>query len=309
MPVATRITRHPYGVCEVSDVFGQVIAPGFFSSSPVQVALLVGASVAIASGVVGTFTVIRGQSFAGHALSDIGTAGGSASFLLGVPALYGFIAANVAAAVGMEAIGIRRPRGRDLATGIVLGFALGLAALFLYWDSTQTANSGSTVNVLFGSIFTIDTATVPAILALSVGAVIASLVLYRPLLLTAIGPDVAAARGVRVRLIGACYLVILAVAVSLSAITIGAILSTALLIGPAATALRLTARPAVCLVLASGIGVLATAAGILLSYDTAAWSASGRGWPVSFCIVLIILGLYLCSGLWAPIQARWARRR
>ena len=100
--------------------------PGFFSSEPVQVALVVGAITAVVSGIVGVFTVIRGQSFAGHALSDIGTAGGSAAFLVGASTLYGFVAFNVVAAAVMELIGIRKPRGRDLATGIVLGASLGL---------------------------------------------------------------------------------------------------------------------------------------------------------------------------------------
>jgi len=107
-----------------------LIEPGFFSNTPVQTALLVGGVVAVVSGIVGTFTVMRGQSFAGHSLADIGTAGGSASFLLGISPLFGFVAMNLMAAGVMEWIGIRRPRGRDLATGIVLGAALGLAALF-----------------------------------------------------------------------------------------------------------------------------------------------------------------------------------
>ena len=94
-----------------------------------------GAIVAVVSGIVGVFTVIRGQSFAGHALADIGTAGGSAAFLVGASTLYGFVAFNVVAAGVMELIGIRKPRGRDLATGIVLGASLGLAALFLYEDT------------------------------------------------------------------------------------------------------------------------------------------------------------------------------
>ena len=116
----------------VAASWSPLFEPGFFSSEPVQVALVVGAIAAVVSGIVGVFTVIRGQSFAGHALSDIGTAGGSAAFLVGASTLYGFVAFNVVAAGVMELIGIRKPRGRDLATGIVLGASLGLAALFLY---------------------------------------------------------------------------------------------------------------------------------------------------------------------------------
>ena len=126
----------------VAGVGSAVIEPGFFSSAPVQVALVIGAIAAIVSGVVGIFTVVRGQSFAGHSLADIGTAGGSAAFLVGVNPLYGFVAMNLVAGGVMELIGIRRPRGRDVATGIVLGAALGLAALFLYFDTTSTTRPG-----------------------------------------------------------------------------------------------------------------------------------------------------------------------
>jgi zinc/manganese transport system permease protein len=282
-----------------------VFEPGFFSSGPVHVALAVGGIVAVVSGIVGVFTVVRGQSFAGHALSDIGTAGGSAAFLVGVPTLYGFVSFNVLAAGLMELIGIRKPRGRDLATGIVLGASLGLAALFLYEDTIHTSTTGATVNVLFGSIFTIDTSTVPIIAALGVASTALVAVLYRPLLLSSVSYDLAAARGVPVRLVGAGYLLALALAVSLSAVTIGAILSTALLIGPAAVALRVTSRAGLAIATAAGVGVLACWSGTLIAYDSANWTG-GHAWPVSFCIVAVIFVLYFTSSV---VARRRPRRR
>jgi zinc/manganese transport system permease protein len=284
-----------------------VFEPGFFSSSPVQVALTVGAVVAVVSAVVGTFTVIRGQSFAGHALADIGTAGGSAAFLVGVPTLYGFVALNLAAAGVMELIGIRRPRGRDLATGIVLGAALGLAALFLYWDTTSSSTTGATLDVLFGSIFTLSGATGTVIAVFGTVAVALTASLYRPLLLTSVSYDLAAARGVPVRLVGVEFLFALAVAVSLSAVTIGAVLSTALLIGPPATALRLTNRTGRALLLAALIGIVGTWGGILLAYDSGAWSTNAQGWPVSFCIVAVIFAFYLLAAWRRNSRSREAR--
>ena len=122
----------PGGLMLVAAFWSPLFEPGFFGSEPVHVALVVGAITAIVSGIVGVFTVIRGQSFAGHALADIGTAGGSAAFLVGASTLYGFVAFNVVAAAVMELHRHPKPRGRDLATGIVLGASLGLAALFLY---------------------------------------------------------------------------------------------------------------------------------------------------------------------------------
>ena len=96
-------------------------------------------------------------------------------------------------------IGIRRPRGRDLATGIVLGAGLGLAALFLYWDTTYTSTTGAPVTILFGSIFTIDSSMIPVIVAFSLAAVGIVAALYRPLLLSSVSPDLAVVRGVPVR--------------------------------------------------------------------------------------------------------------
>jgi zinc/manganese transport system permease protein len=204
---------------------------------------------------------------------------------------------NLAAAGTMELIGIRRPRGRDLATGIVLGASLGLAALFLYLDTTYSNTTGATVNVLFGSTFTISASTVPVIAVLGAAALTAMAVLYRPLLLSSVSYELAAARGVPVRLVGIGYLATLAIAVSLSAVTIGAVLSTALLIGPAAAALRLTKRTGTAIGVAAIIGVVATWLGILLAYDTAAWSSQGQGWPVSFCIVAVVFAFYLAVSL------------
>jgi zinc/manganese transport system permease protein len=272
-----------------------VFEPGFFGNQPVRVALLVGGLVAVVSGIVGTFTVMRGQAFAGHALADVGATGGSGAFLFGINPLFGFVGIGVAAAGIMELIGIRRPRGRDLATGIVLGAGLGLAALFLYLDATFSNTTGATITILFGSMFVISGSLVPMIAVLSLLALAVVLVLYRQLLLSSVSSDLAFARGVPVRLAGVLYLLALAVAVSLSALTIGAILSTALLVGPAATALRLTARPGVAMILSALIGLGATWLGILLSYDSFYWPPRQHGWPVSFFVVTLIFVFYLLA--------------
>ncbi len=273
-----------------------MIGAGFFTNGPVQVALAIGGGAAVVSAVVGVFTVMRGQSFAGHALADISSAGGSASLLFGIPALAGFLAMAALAAGGMELIGPRQIRERDLVTGIVLGAGLGLTALFLYLDLTTTSATGAANAVMFGSMFAIDPATVPLALGVGVLALLVSALLYRPLLLIAIDPDLAAIRGVKTRWIGLAHLLVLAIAVSLSAMTIGAILSTALLIGPAAAALRLASRPGLAILIAASIGLAATWGGIALAYDSFYWTP-GHGWPVSFFVVAIIVIAYGVSGL------------
>jgi len=269
--------------------------PGFFSSEPVRVAALIGGGAAIVSAILGVFTVIRGQSFAGHALADVSSAGGAASFLLGINPLLGFLIMGVTAACSMELVRAHRAREHDLVTGVVTGAGLGIAALFLYWDVTTTRTTGAAVTVMFGSMFAIPASIVPLALVVACGSLVAIALLYRPLLLSTIDPDLAAVRGVPVRLVSLLYLIVLALAVALAAMTVGAILSTALLIGPAAIALRLTKRPGLALLLAAIIGVAATWGGILIAYDSYNWT-SGHGWPVTFCIVALIFVAYLVAG-------------
>ena len=294
----------------MSAIFGAIFATGFFGSAPVHLALLVGGLVAVVSGAVGTFAVLRGQSYAGHALADLSVTGGSGSFLIGISPLWGFAGTGVAAAGIMDMIGIRKPRGRDLATGIVRGAGLGLAALFLYWDTTSTNTTGATITILFGSMFTISGSVIPAVALLSAIALAIIFLGYRPLLLSSVSAELAFARGIRVRLIGIACLVAIALAVALAALSIGTILSTALLVGPAATALRLTSRPGLAMLWAAIIGLAATWLGVLLAYDSFTWPPQRSGWPVSFFVVTLVFVFYLLSALprLRPRQQRRLRR-
>ena len=285
-----------------------LFAPGFFSSAPVRLALLTGGVAALVSGAVGAFTVLRGQSYAGHALADISVTGGSGSYLLGISPLLGFAGTGVLAAGVMDMIGIRRPRGRDLATGIVRGAGLGIAALLLYWDTTHTAATGAAVTILFGSMFTLSPTVVPLVIACGAVALAIVVVLYRPLLLSSVSADLAAARGIRVRAVGLACLLAIALAVSLSALTVGTILSTALLVGPAAIALRITRRPGLATVAAALIGVAVTWLGIVLAYDSFTWPPRYDGWPVSFFVVALTFAGYLLAQLGGRGR-RAARRR
>ncbi len=281
--------------------------PGFFSSGPVHTAAVIGALTAIVSAVVGVFTVVRSQSFAGHALTDVATTGGSGAFLLGLSPLTGFIAGGVIGGGAMEMLGVERARSRDVATGIVLGAATGLSALFLYLDATRSATTGATQQILFGSIFTIDPSTVPTIVILSAATLLVLGVIHRPLLLSSLSAELASAQGISLRVVGLLFMLALAVAVGLSSIAIGSILSTALLIGPAATALRVTRSLGTATVAACLIGILTTWLGILLAYDSVSWDPSSQGLPVSFFIVAIVFLLYLASGL--PFVRQLSGRR
>ncbi|WP_258112455.1 metal ABC transporter permease [Alicyclobacillus sp. SP_1] len=291
-----------------SDVFHAVFAPGFFQNGSVRQALLLGSATAILSGMVGVFAVLRGQSFAGHALGDFGATGASGAFLLGAPAIWGFLTVGLLGGTAMDVLG-RRPRERDVATGITLTFILGLGALFLYFDTTHSNTTGAPMTILFGSIFLIDPALVPITLSLAILTLMLLFVLYRPLLLSSLSPDLARARGVPVRVVSILFMSALAMTVEQAAILIGALLSTALLIGPAATAIRLVKRPGQAMTVAALVGLLATWLGILCAYDSYNWPPLHRGWPVSFFVAALLLLFYLAASAGATSISRVRIRR
>lgn len=278
-------------------MLSHVFEPGLLHSGPVRVAAVVGAVVAITSALAGVFTVLRGQSFAGHSLADVATTGGSGAFLVGLNQFWGFIVFGIGGAAFMELTGVQQRRGRDVATGVVLGAGTGLAALFLYLGTLTTSTTGASFKVLFGSMFVISASTVPALIVSGLLVLACVAALSRVLLLGSLSPDIAAARGVRVRAVGTVYLIAVAVAVALSSVVVGAVLSTAMLIGPAAAGLRIAKSPARAMAAAAGIGLAATWIGILLAYDSYYWPPHGRGWPVSFFIVTLIVGAYLATYL------------
>lgn len=291
----------------MSSILHALIEPGFFESSVVRLAAELGGAVAVVAALVGVFTVIRGQSFAAEAVGDIGASGGSSAFLIGIAPLFGFVGISAAASAVMELVGVQRPRGRDLATGIVLGLGFGLTALFLYLDGNQDTASGATVTVLFGSIFAVPASDLPLVLGLGALTTATLATVYRPLMLASVNQELAAARGIPARLVGFIYLLALAVAVALAAVTIGAILSTTLLVGPAACALRLTNRPGRAFAMASAIGLACTWAGLLLAWDSYYWPPLHHGWPASFFIVALVLLSYVISGAWASARSRRSR--
>lgn len=280
----------------MTTVLHVLFAPGFFTDASVSNAMLIGTVVAIISGVVGIFVIIRGQSYLGHALGDFGATGASASFLFGTAALWGFLGGGFIAGAGIDVIGHgRRHRGSDVTTGVIHALVMGLGALFLYFDTTHTDVTGAPMTILFGSIFLVDPSLVPTDVILGGLTLILLLILYRPLLLSSLDAHLAKARGIPVRLVGFLFTCCMAMTVSQSSMIIGALLSTSLLIGPAATAIRLTKRIGLAMIVSATTGTLAIWLGIVLAYDSFRWPPVGRGWPVSFFVTSLVLLFYLLS--------------
>jgi zinc/manganese transport system permease protein len=251
----------------------------------VQNAFLAGTIVAILSGIVGYFVIIRGQAFACEALSHVGFAGATFAALIGLPPLSGIIAFTLLAAFGMGALG-NRLRGRDIEIGMVLSFVLGLGVLFL---SLYTRSAGSAVGILFGSILSVTRSAVLVTLGIGLAAVLALIVLFRPLLFASVDPSLAEPRGIWVRGLSVLFLFLLAVAVSVAVQVVGVLLVFALLVVPAASAELVSYRPLSTILLAVGISLASTWGGLVLAF--------GGNWPVSFYIVAITSVFYFAARL------------
>lgn len=264
-----------------------------------QHALLTGSCVAITAAVVGYFLVIRGLTFAGHALSHIGFAGAAGAVLLGVNPLWGLLAFTLGAGTGIGLLG-KEMRKRDLAVGILMTFALGLGMLFLslYHGFAQQAYS-----ILFGDILGISTTNVIVTALFSLCSVLVLLVLFRPLLFSSFDQEVAEARGVPVRALGIGFLLLVAITVSMSVQVIGVLLIFTLLIGPAATALRIVSQPirAIALAMLLGIGY------VWLGMFLAAYLFDGT-LPPSFYISTLSFLVYIAMRLLSPLWSRSQHR-
>jgi zinc/manganese transport system permease protein len=250
-------------------------------------ALLAGTILSIVAGLVGYFVVLRHQSFAGESLSDVAFTGALGGAALGINPLASLLVTTIAVAVAMGGFG-ERLRGRDVAIGTVLAWVLGLGVLFLSLFTAQASGTGtgfSGVTVLFGNILGISADQTRTIALISALAVLVLLLIARPLLFASLDPDVAAAQGVPVRLLGLGFMVLLAVTVSEATLAVGALLVFALLLLPAAIAHRVTSRPSWTLALSAGLAVALTWFGIGFGFYT--------GYPSSVCISLLAFVSYV----------------
>jgi zinc/manganese transport system permease protein len=241
--------------------------------------------VAVVAGITGFFAVLRGSTFAAHAIPNGAFAGAAGASLLGINVLWGLGVFAVGGALGIGALGAGRQgrQGRnDVVTALVLVVMLGLGALFV---SVSTQYAEETYSLLFGEVFGVSRAEVLPIGILGLVAVIAIGVAFRPLMLTSTLPEVAEARGVSTRRAEIYFLVVMGLAASMTVPVVGALLMFSLMIGPAAAARSVTARPGTALVLSVLIALATVWLSIALSYRT--------NWPLGFFVGTIGTVFYL----------------
>jgi zinc/manganese transport system permease protein len=248
--------------------------------------------VAVVAGVVGFFIVLRGAAFVADAVPQGAFAGAAGANLVGINTLIGLAVASLVGALG---IGWLSRRGRrDVATALALVVLLGLGALFLSFSDEYAPEINS---LLFGEVLGVSANEIAPIAVGAALCIAAIGVLYRPLLLASVMPELAEARGVRSRRMEMYFLVIVALATSMTLPVVGALLIFSLMIGPPAAARSLTDKPARAMALSVLIAVAAVWAAIAASYDT--------NWPVAFFVGAIGAGCYGAGRGWAA----WRRTR
>ncbi len=261
-------------------------------------ALLAGSLIAVASGLIGFFLVLRGEIFAGDALSHVAFTGALGAAALGLDLRVGLFAATIAVALLFAALG-SRARADDTTIGIVFAWVLGVGVLFLdVFNAGSGGGSGVTAaRTLFGSIFGLSGSG--ALVAAGVGAALAVglVVIARPLLFATLDPVVAAVGGVPVGALGAVFLVLLGVDAAEATQAVGALLLLGLLAAPAGAAHRLTANPYRAMWLSALLALLAVWLGIAVAYEVPSL-------PPSSAIIGVAAAIYVLAYAWHAAVAR-----
>ncbi len=242
--------------------------------------------VAVVAGVVGFFTVLRGSAFVAHAIPNGSFAGAAGAALLGINALIGLGVFSLLGALGIGWLG-RRGR-HDVATALTLTFMLGLGALFL---SLSAEYAPEVYSLLFGEVLGISANEVWPTAALAAVCVTAIALLYRPLMLSSVLGDVAESRGISAFAMEICFLLVIALATTMTVPVVGTLLIFSLMIGAPAAARSFTDRPSQAMLLSVAIALLSVWAAIALSYTT--------NYPVGFFVGAISAACYATGRAWA----------
>lgn len=231
--------------------------------------------VALVAGAVGFFLVLRGQTFAGHALSHVGFAGATGAVLIGLPALAGLVGFTLLAGIGIGLLG-ERLSGRDVAIGMVLSLSLGFGLLFLHF---YTSFASQATAVLFGNVLAVGHETLWMLVALGAVCLAGLAAISRPLIFASLQPELAEAKGISLRLVAVLFLAIVAIAVAESSQIVGVLLVFTLMVGPAAAAQRLTTRLSLGVALSVVLALVDAWGGLTLAFYT--------DWPTSFWITAL----------------------
>jgi len=266
-----------------------MFAVGFMTN-----AWITGTIVAVVAGVVGHFVVLRGSAFPAHAIPKGAFAGAAGASLLGLNTLLGMAVFALLGALGIGTLG-RRDR-RDVVTALALVMMLALGAAFL---SRTTEYEAQVYSLLFGEILGVNTGEILPVALLGVLCIVALAVIYRPLMMSSVAPEVAEARGISTQRVEILFLLIVALATAMTIPVVGTLLIFSLMIGPPAAARSLTSRPLIAMVLSVCIALVTVWLSIAASYL--------YNWPVGFFVGTVSALSYGLGRGWAAWQHRQRR--
>jgi len=274
--------------------------PGLFTASFMVHAWIAGTLVAAMSGLVGVFVNLRGGTFAAHAIPRAAFSGAAAAFLVGASSVAGMAVFALGMALSLGALE-RRDRGASpgVLTALLLIAVLGLGDLFL---TVGNAYAPEVYALLFGQVVGISAAETVQIAVLGAALTALVVVFFRPLLFFTVTPETALARGVREGAVRLGFMAMVAGAAALTVPVVGALLSFALLVGPAAAARHLATRPGQMTAWSTGLAVVTVWLSIWIAYDT----TLPDGFVVTALATLFYLGALLRG---RRLRARWASRR
>jgi zinc/manganese transport system permease protein len=258
-----------------------MFAAGFMTNAWITATI-----VAVVAGVTGHFVVMRGSAFPAHAIPKGAFAGAAAASLLGISTLAGLGVFSLLGALGISLLG-RRGR-RDVVTALTLVMMLALGAAFL---SRTTEYEPEIYSLLFGEVLGVSTSQILPVALLGVICLAAVAVIYRPLLYASALPEIAEARGIRPHRLEVVFLLIVALATTMTVPVTGALLIFSLMVGPPAAARALTTRPLLAMTLSVAIALATAWIAIAASYH---WN-----WPVGFFVGTLAAAAYAGSRAWA----------
>ncbi|WP_426978632.1 metal ABC transporter permease [Pseudarthrobacter sp. O4] len=258
----------------------------------VQNSIWAGAVLGLLGGLVGTFVMKRDLAFAVHGISELSFAGAAFALLIGMDVVLGSLLGSVVAALLLGLMGVRA-RDKNSTIGVLMPFGLGLGILFLSLYEGRAANK---FGLLTGQIVSVGTVQLQVLAVAAVVVMLALITIWRPLTFASVDPDVAAARGVPVRALALGFMLLLGFSVALSIQIVGALLVLALLITPAAAALRVTSSPRLVVLLSVVFAVTATVGGIML--------ALGGRLPISPYVTTLSFLIYVVCRAIGGIRAK-----
>jgi zinc/manganese transport system permease protein len=243
--------------------------------------VIAGAVLGLVGGLVGVFVMQRDMAFAVHGISELSFAGAAFALLVGFDVVTGSIVGSLVAAAIIGVLGAKA-RDRNSIIGVLMPFGLGLGILFLSLYDGRSANRFS---LLTGQIVSVQTGQLGWLIAISAFVLLGMLLIWRPLRFDSLDPQSAAARGVPTTAVSLAFMLLLGLIVAVSVHIIGALLVMALLVTPAAAAMRIASGPTSVPLLAAVFGFVSAVGGILL--------AIAGTLPVSPYITTISFAIYV----------------